>query len=92
MKPIHVYALYEGFSNIAFYIGVTVEPKRRLSSHKAAADGRRVDSLTGCGVKGDDISMRILATCDDRANAETIEKALQKFLDIKVVNTTRLIK
>lgn len=92
MKPIYVYGLYEGFSNVAFYIGVTIAPKRRLSAHKAAADGRRVDSLSGCGVKGDDISMRILATCDDRANAETIERALWAHYEIKIVKRERLVK
>lgn len=92
MKPIYVYGLYEGFSNHAFYIGVTVSPKSRLNSHRAAADGRRQDSLTGCGIKAADISMRIMATCDDRGHAETIEKALQAFLGVKVVNTTRLVK
>lgn len=88
---VHVYGLYDGFSNVPFYIGVTVHPKRRLSAHKAAADGRRKDSLTGCGVKAADISMRLLAACDDRGNAETIEKALQKHYDLHIVKVERLV-
>lgn len=87
----YVYGLYEGFSNHPFYIGVTVDPKSRLWSHRAAADGRRKDSLTGCGIKGSEISMRLLAECDDRANAETIEKALQQFHGLHVVKTERLV-
>ena len=87
----YVYGLYEGFSNHPFYIGVTYTPKRRLWAHRAAADGKRTDSLTGCGVSGADISMRLLAECDDRANAETIEKALQKFHGLHIVTVEKLI-
>lgn len=87
----YVYGLYEAFSNHPFYIGVTYTPKRRLWAHRAAADGKRVDSLTGCGVKGDDISMRLLAQCDDRGHAEMVEKALQQYHGLKVVTTEKLI-
>jgi predicted GIY-YIG superfamily endonuclease len=87
-----VYGLYEGFSNTPFYIGVTMHPKRRLADHKSAAGGKRRDSLTGCGVKPEDITMRLLATCDDRGNAETIEKALQAFWKLHVVKTERLVR
>lgn len=90
-RTVHVYGLYEGFSNRPFYIGVTVDPKKRLWSHRAAANGKRVDSLTGCGVKGEDITMRLLAQCDDRSNAETIEKALQSFFDVIVITQGRLV-
>jgi predicted GIY-YIG superfamily endonuclease len=82
----YVYGLYEGFANHPFYIGVTQHPKRRLWAHKAALDGKRQDSLTGCGVKSADVSMRLLATCDDRANAETIEAALTQHYAIIIVN------
>jgi predicted GIY-YIG superfamily endonuclease len=92
MRVTHVYGLYEGFSNHPFYIGITFEPKRRLWAHRAAADGKRTDSLTGCGVKGADISMRLLAQCDDRAHAETIERALQAHYKLKIVTTERLVK
>lgn len=92
MRVTYVYGLYEGFSNHPFYIGVTFEPKRRLWAHRAAADGKRVDSLTGCGVKGADISMRLLAECDDRAHAEMIEKALQQYHKVKIVTVERLVK
>lgn len=91
MRITHVYGLYEGFSNHPFYIGITYEPKRRLWAHRAAADGKRTDSLTGCGVKGADISMRLLAQCDDRAHAETIEKALQKYHGLHIVTVEKLI-
>lgn len=86
----HVYGLYEGFSNRPFYIGVTVNPKQRLNAHKAALDGRRRDSLTGCSVKAAECSMRLLAQCDDRAHAETIEKALQAHYGINVVRQEKL--
>ena len=92
MKVTYVYGLYEGFSNLPFYIGVTHDPKRRLWCHKAAAGGKRKDSLTGCGVKPDDISMRLLANCDDRGHALTIEKALQKHYDLHIVETKTLFK
>lgn len=85
IKVHHVYGLYESFKNRPFYIGVTMYPKKRLGAHKAAAAGRRKDSLTGCGVNPIDISMRLLALCDDRGHAETIEKALQSHYDIRVV-------
>lgn len=85
MRMTHVYGLYEGFSNRPFYIGVTVEPKKRLWAHRAAADGKRQDSLTGCGISGRDITMRLLAQCDDRAHAETIEKALQHHFGVIVI-------
>lgn len=87
----YVYGLYEGFSNLPFYIGVTMYPKRRLGAHRSAAKGTRTDSLTGCGVKPEDISMRLLANCDDRGNAETIEKALQSHYGIRVVKQERLV-
>lgn len=87
----YVYGLYEGFSNQPFYIGVTVEPKRRLSSHKAALDGKRRDSLTGCSVRSVECSMRLLAQCDDRGHAETIERALQHHHGLKIVATERLV-
>lgn len=90
MRITHVYGLYEGFSNVPFYIGVTYEPKRRLWAHRAAADGKRNDSLTGCGIPGSEISMRLLAQCDDRAHAETIERALQEFYGIIVVQREEL--
>jgi len=88
----YVYGLYEGFSNVPFYIGVSMHPKRRLSAHRAAADGKRKDSLTGCGIKAAEISMRLLAECDDRGNAETIEKALQSFYELSVVTSERLVR
>lgn len=88
----HVYALYEGFSNHPFYVGVTMYPAKRLWAHRAAADGKRKDALTGCGVEGKNISMRLLAQCDDRAHAETIEKALQIHFGVKVVKQERLVK
>jgi predicted GIY-YIG superfamily endonuclease len=91
-RTTYVYGLYEGFSNVPFYIGVSMEPKRRLSAHRSAANGKRKDSLTGCGVRGEDISMRLLASCDDRGNAETIEKALQKHYELHIVKTERLIR
>lgn len=87
----YVYGLYEGFSNVPFYVGVTVTPKRRLSAHKAALDGRRRDSLSGCTVKSDECSMRLLAQCDDRGHAETIEHALQAHYGLKIVTTERLV-
>ena len=92
MRITYVYGLYEGFSNVPFYIGVSMHPKRRLSAHRAAADGKRRDSLTGCGVKANDISMRLLAECDDRGNAETIERALQHYYGLKIVTTEKLVK
>lgn len=88
----YVYGLYEGFSNVPFYIGVSMHPNKRLNAHKAAADGRRRDSLTGCGIKAKDISMRLLAECDDRGNAETIEKALQQYYGLHIVKTEKLVK
>jgi len=88
----YVYGLYEGFSNVPFYIGVSMHPKRRLSAHRAAADGRRRDSLTDCGIKASDISMRLLAECDDRGNAETIEKALQAYYNLHIVTQERLVR
>jgi predicted GIY-YIG superfamily endonuclease len=91
MKLTYVYGLYEGFSNIPFYIGVSVEPKRRLAAHKAALDGRRKDALSGTNVLSKDVTMRLLAQCDDRGHAEHIEKALQVYFGIKVVTTERLI-
>lgn len=83
MRPTWVYGLYERFSNVPFYIGISIEPRKRLWAHKAAAGGTRKDTLTGCGVKPGDITMRLLAQCDDRANAETIEQALQVHYKIK---------
>ena len=91
-RTTYVYGLYEGFSNIPFYVGVTVTPKRRLSAHKAALDGRRKDSLSGCKVKADDCSMRLFAECDDRGNAETIERALQHHYGLKIVTVEKLVK
>lgn len=91
MKVTHVYGLYEGFSNVPFYVGVTVDPKRRLSAHRCALKGSRTDSLTGCTVKADDVSMRLLAQCDDRGHAETIEKALQAHYGIHVVKQEKLV-
>lgn len=88
----HVYGLYDGFSNRPFYVGVTNDPKRRLWCHKAALDGKRQDSLTGCTVNSADVTMRLLATCDDRANAETIEKALWSHYGLKIVKQERLVK
>lgn len=87
----YVYGLYDGFSNVPFYIGVTVKPKQRLNAHKAALDGRRRDSLTGCTVKSDECSMRLLAQCDDRGHAMTIENALQVHYGLKIVTTERLV-
>lgn len=87
----HVYGLYEGFCNQPFYIGITSAPKKRLWCHRAALKGKRTDSLTGVKVKSEDVTMRLLAQCDDRANAHTIEKALQDFYGVKVVNSTRLV-
>lgn len=92
MKSVHVYGLYDGFSNVPFYIGVTVNPKRRLWAHKAALDGKRQDSLTGSSVKSANVTMRLLAECDDRSNAETIETALQSHWGIKIVKQERLVK
>ena len=92
MKKHHVYGLYDGFSNVPFYIGVTANPKARLWAHKAAADGKRQDSLTGCGVKGKDISMRLLAQCDERHTAELIEDCLIEHYKIVVVNKKQLYK
>lgn len=83
MRPTWVYGLYEGFSNTPFYIGISIEPKKRLWAHRAAAAGTRRDTLTGCGVKPGDITMRLLAECDNRANAELIETALQTHYEIK---------
>lgn len=88
----HVYGLYEGFSNQPFYIGVSVDPKRRLSAHKATLDGRRKDALSGHTVKSTEVTMRLLAQCDDRGHAELIEKALQAHFGINVVTTDRLVK
>jgi predicted GIY-YIG superfamily endonuclease len=88
----YVYGLYEGFKNIPFYIGVTEYPKRRLWAHKAALDGKRQDSLTGCGVKSVDVTMRLLANCDDRAHAEVIEKALINFYHLAIVNKKAYFK
>lgn len=85
MNDVFVYGLYDGLSNQAFYVGITSSPKKRLWCHKAALDGKRKDSLTGCAVKSAGVTMRLFAACDDRANAEMIEKALQRFLDIKVI-------
>lgn len=87
----HVYGLYDEFSNVPFYIGVTIAPKKRLWAHKATLDGKRRDALTGCKVKSVNLSMRLLAQCDDRAHAETIEHALQIHYGIKVIKTERLI-
>lgn len=91
-KVTYVYGLYEGFSNVPFYIGVSVDPKDRLWCHRAAADGKRQDALTDCGVKGEDISMRLLAECDTRYNAELIEDCLIEHYGIVVINKKRLYK
>lgn len=82
----HVYALHDGFSNTPFYIGVTQHPKRRLWAHRRAAEGKRQDSLTGCGVKSEDISMRLLAQCDERHTAELIETCLIEHYKLVIVN------
>lgn len=87
----YVYGLYEGFSNHPFYVGVTTSPKRRLWCHKAALDGKRQDSLTGYSVRSEDVTMRLLAECDDRANAETIERALWVHYGLKIVKQEKLI-
>jgi predicted GIY-YIG superfamily endonuclease len=87
-----VYGLYEGFSNTPFYIGVTQTPKRRLWCHKAALGGKRKDSLTGWDIDPEDVTMRLLAQCDDRGHAETIEKALQVHYEIHIVRSERLVK
>lgn len=79
-----VYGLYESFSNTPFYIGVTLHPKRRLSSHKSSLRGTRKDALSGLPIKADDVTMRLLAQCDDRGNAELIESALQVHFGHKV--------
>ena len=89
-RPTFVYALYEGFSNHPFYVGVSMHPKKRLSAHRSAADGKRKDSITGFNVKGADISMRLLAECDDRGNAETIERALQVHWGLHIIRQERL--
>lgn len=91
MRLVHVYGLYEGFSNVPFYIGVSVDPKRRLSAHKATLDGKRKDALSGSKVASKDVTMRLLAQCDDRGHAEHIERALQVYFGIKVVTTDRLV-
>lgn len=91
LRITHVYGLYDGFSNQPFYIGVTYNPTSRLNAHRRAAGGHRTDSLTGCGVKPEAISMRLLAQCDDRGHAETIEKALQSHYGIHVVKQERLV-
>lgn len=91
MRITHVYGLYEGFSNQPFYIGVSVDPKGRLSAHKATLDGRRKDALSGSIIASKDVTMRLLAQCDDRGHAETIEAALQAHFRIKVVTTDRLV-
>lgn len=91
MKVCYVYGLYESFSNIPFYIGVSVEPKRRLSAHKSALAGKRKDALSGTKVNPNDVTMRLLAQCDDRGHAEHIERALQVYFGIKVVKTERLV-
>ena len=88
----HVYGLHAGFSNTPFYIGVTSSPKKRLWSHRAAADGKRQDSLTGCGVKGREISMRLLCETDDRCTAELIERCLIEHYKIVIVNKKQLYK
>ncbi len=88
----YVYGLYEKFSNVPFYIGVTATPSRRLWAHKAAADGKRQDSLTGCGVKSKDISMRLLAQCDDRSSAELIEKCLIEHFKLIIVNKKQVYR
>jgi predicted GIY-YIG superfamily endonuclease len=90
VKNHYVYSLHEGFSNQPFYVGVTEHPKRRLNAHKAAADGRRQDSLTGCGIKSADISMRILAACDERHTAELIEQCLIEHYRLIIINQKRV--
>lgn len=90
MRTSYVYGLYNEFDNHPFYVGVTFTPKSRLRAHKAALDGKRRDSLTGCSVKSVDLSMRLLAECDDRAHAETIEKALHKYYDLHIVTVEEL--
>lgn len=92
MELTHVYGLYEGFSNHPFYVGITKAPKRRLWCHKAALDGKRQDSLTGWDVKSGDVTMRLFASCDDRANALVIEGALWKHYGLKIVRQERLVK
>ena len=86
MTQHHVYSLHDGFSNVPFYIGVTLRPAQRLSSHKAAANGTRQDSLTGCGIKASNISMRLLCSCDERHIAELIERCLIEHYKIAVIN------
>lgn len=88
----HVYGLYANLSNKPFYVGITAHPKRRLWAHRAAADGKRQDSLTGCGFKGKDIEMRLLAECDERHNAELIERCLIEHYKIIVINKKQLFK
>lgn len=88
----HVYGLYNELCNVPFYIGVTLYPKRRLNAHRAAANGTRRDSINGCGVKGADISMRLLAYCDERHTAELIEKCLIEHYKIAIVNKKQLYK
>ena len=87
----YVYGLYEAFKNVPFYVGVSFEPKRRLSAHKSTLDGKRKDALSGSSVESKDVTMRLLAQCDDRGHAEHIERALQVYFGIKIVKTERLV-
>lgn len=88
----YVYALHEKFSNVPFYIGVTRNPTQRLQSHRAAANGTRQDSLTGCGIKGADISMRLLCNADERHTAELIERCLIEHYKISLINKKQLYR
>lgn len=92
MTQHYVYALHDGVSSFPFYVGVTQHPRRRLSAHKAAADGRRKDSLTGCGIKGKDISMRILCSSDERHVAELIESCMIEHYKIVIINRKQIYK
>lgn len=87
-----VYALHEGIANQPFYVGVTQHPKRRLWAHRAAADGKRQDSLTGCGIKGKDISMRVLCQSDARETAELIERCLIEHYKIIIINRRQVYR
>lgn len=87
-----VYSLHESVNSQPFYVGVTSHPKRRLWAHKAAADGKRQDSLTGCGIKGKDISMRVLCASDARETAELIERCLINHYSIVIVNRRQVYR
>lgn len=79
-----VYGLYAAFEVSPFYIGVTQNPRQRLTAHRAAASGTRLDAISGSGVDPLTMSMRLLASCEERHTAHLIEAALEEHLGVDV--------